>query len=63
MLDMIGQGLEWMEANIWNDLDKNHWNKEEHKIKCEITCKNIMTMKDESILSRIQFLLEYNVKG
>ncbi|KAG6535224.1 hypothetical protein ZIOFF_000189 [Zingiber officinale] len=49
MLDMIGRGPEWMEANIWNDLVKNHWNKEDHKIKCDIARKNKMIMKDGSI--------------
>ncbi|KAG6514256.1 hypothetical protein ZIOFF_024603 [Zingiber officinale] len=49
ILDMIGRGLEWMEANIWNELVKNHWNKEDHKIKCDIARKNKMIMKDGSI--------------
>ncbi|KAG6488003.1 hypothetical protein ZIOFF_056761 [Zingiber officinale] len=48
ILDMIGRGPDWMEANIWNDLVKIHWNKEDHKIKCEIARKNKMTAKDGS---------------
>ncbi|KAG6474326.1 hypothetical protein ZIOFF_068252 [Zingiber officinale] len=48
ILDMIGRGPDWMEANIWNDLVKIHWNKEDHKIKCEIARKNNMTTKDGS---------------
>ncbi|KAG6499607.1 hypothetical protein ZIOFF_039397 [Zingiber officinale] len=48
ILDMIGRGPDWMEANIWNDLVKIHWNKEDHKIKCEIARKNKMTVMDGS---------------
>ncbi|XP_074586903.1 uncharacterized protein LOC141842803 [Curcuma longa] len=48
ILDMIGRGPDWMEGNIWNDLVKNHWNKEDHKNKCEIARKNKMTAKDGS---------------
>ncbi|XP_042448259.1 uncharacterized protein LOC122033315 isoform X1 [Zingiber officinale] len=50
ILDMIGRGPDWMEANIWNDLVKIHWNKPDHKIKCEIVRKNKMTAKDGSTI-------------
>ncbi|KAG6509093.1 hypothetical protein ZIOFF_034484 [Zingiber officinale] len=48
ILDMIGIGSDWMEANIWSDLVKIHWNKEDHKIKSKIARKNKMTTKDGS---------------
>ncbi|XP_042407521.1 uncharacterized protein LOC121997263 [Zingiber officinale] len=50
ILDMIGRGPDWMKANIWNDLVKIHWNKPDHKIKCEIARKNKMAAKDGSTI-------------
>lgn len=49
IVDMIGRGPEWMDAKVWNNLVNNHWNKENHKIKCEVARNNRMTMKDGSI--------------
>ncbi|XP_073157995.1 uncharacterized protein [Henckelia pumila] len=49
MLDIIGRGPEWMDAEIWSNLVINHWNKEDHKKKCDVARNNRMTMKYGSI--------------
>ncbi|KAG6490524.1 hypothetical protein ZIOFF_051822 [Zingiber officinale] len=59
ILDMIGRGPDWMEANIWNDLVKIHWNKPDHKIKCEIARKNKMTAKDGSTIKHIESSISF----